>query len=302
MRDRLQWQRDGRDWPHRESSRFVEAGGVRWHVQTMCSPQRAAANASLPALLLIHGTGASTHTWRGALAQLSRSFDVIAPDLPGHGFSEAPRDENFSLTRMGFTLSALLDKLDVKPTVVVGHSAGAALLARMCLDNLIAPRHLVCVNGALLPLSGLSGELFSPLAKILARCNLVPRLFSWRASDPRVLNRILRGTGSTIDDEGRRLYGVLIGNPHHAAAALEMMAQWDLRSLETDLPTLSTRNCAVTLVVGENDRTVSPNEARRVRQMLPAARVVNLPGLGHLAHEERPGQMCELIENLEMQG
>ena len=297
MLDRMQWHNEGRDWPHREASRFVEAGGVRWHVQAMSSPRPA--NVSRPALLLVHGTGASTHSWRGAMKRLSRSFDVIAPDLPGHGFSAAPSTKDYSLPGMARALSALLKKLEVVPACAVGHSAGAAIVARMCLDNLIAPKHLISMNGALLPLHGFPGEFFLPLAKVFARSSIVPRFFSWRASDPNVLDRLLRGTGSAVDQEGRQLYSTLIRNPHHASAALEMMAQWDLATFAHDMPLLTQRVCKLTLVVGENDQTVSPAEARRVNIILPDARLISLPGLGHLAHEESPEKFCQLLEDLE---
>ncbi|MEL4403125.1 alpha/beta fold hydrolase, partial [Shewanella algae] len=65
-------------WPNRDSSRFVEAGGLVWHVQQMGSG---------PPILLLHGTGAATHSWRGVMPLLARDFTVIAPDLPGHGFT-----------------------------------------------------------------------------------------------------------------------------------------------------------------------------------------------------------------------
>jgi magnesium chelatase accessory protein len=297
MHDRMKWQTEGRHWPHREASRFVDAGGMRWHVQTMSAPHDA--TVARRALLLVHGTGASTHSWRGAMKRLSRSYDVIAPDLPGHGFSGEPRGRNYSLPRMAGALGDLLAKLDAAPACVVGHSAGAAIVARMCLDNLIRPRHLVSLNGALLPLRGFPGELFSPLAKLFAKFSIVPRLFAWRASDPIVLDRLLHSTGSKVDDEGKRLYGMLIRSPHHADAVLKMMAQWDLSEFARELPVLAQRSLAITLVVGENDGTVSPDEARRVCQLLPQARLVSLPGLGHLAHEECPDKVCELLEEME---
>ncbi|MFN5717015.1 MAG: alpha/beta fold hydrolase, partial [Bradyrhizobium sp.] len=74
----LVWSRDGTDWPNRNASVFVEAAGIRWHVQRMGEG---------PSLLLIHGTGAATHSWRDMLPLLARHFSVVAPDLPGHGFT-----------------------------------------------------------------------------------------------------------------------------------------------------------------------------------------------------------------------
>jgi magnesium chelatase accessory protein len=79
------------------------------------------------------------------------------------------------------------------------------------------------------------------------------------------------------------------------AAAFGMMANWDLRPLARDLPRLQT---PLTLVVGSNDRTVRPAEARRVQALLPDAALVPLPGLGHLAHEERPQAIADLVSRL----
>jgi len=71
-----------------------------------------------------------------------------------------------------------------------------------------------------------------------------------------------------------------------------MMARWDLVPLLRDLPRLVPR---LTLVVGSQDRAVPPAQAERIRERLPAARLVTMPGLGHLAHEERPEEAARLI-------
>ena len=153
--DKLRWDADGLDWPNREHSRFVEAAGIRWHVQQMGHG---------PQILLIHGTGSSTHSWRDFAPLLATEFTVIAPDLPGHGFTEASSDKVLSLPGMAAALKALIRKMELCPTIVAGHSAGAAILARMVIDKKIFPSWLVSLNGALLPLSGVSGIVFSPLA------------------------------------------------------------------------------------------------------------------------------------------
>ncbi len=296
MAEALNWEREGRDWPHRRSSRFVRVDGESIHVQIMV-PEGTPRAAAIPSVLLVHGTGASTHSWRGLMPMLAKRFRVVAPDLPGHGFSSLPAAGGYSLQGMAARLSALMQSLAVSPQLVVGHSAGAAVLARMCIDRMISPQHVVSVNGALLPLRGFPGEVFSPIAKLLSRSSLVPRLFAWRAGRPEVLERLLNGTGSKIDQQGQQLYRTLIGNPVHASAALEMMANWDLRQLERDLPNISSVS-SLTLVCGENDRTVPPHEVDRVQALVPAASVIRLFGLGHLAHEEQPGAVNDLIDKL----
>jgi len=283
MADAPHWEREGRDWPNRACSRFVSAGGLRWHVQTMGRG---------PALLLLHGTGAATHSWRDLAPWLAQDFTVVAPDLPGHGFTGMPPASGLSLPGMASALAALLRVMNVTPRLAAGHSAGAAILARMCLDGTIAPAGLVSLNGAFLPFAGPPAQIFSPLAKLLARLPVVPQLFAWRATDRRVVERLLRGTGSSIGPQGTELYARLIRRPSHAAAALGMMANWDLRSMQRELPRLKP---PLLLIVGTNDHTIRPVEAKRVRLLVPGATLAELPGLGHLAHEERPREVAALI-------
>jgi len=281
--DRRGWQRDGRDWPNREASRFVRAAGLMWHVQVMGSG---------PVLLLAHGTGAATHSWRALAPILARHFTVVAPDLPGHGFTETPATARLSLPGMAKSLQGLLQVLNMTPALAVGHSAGAAVLVRMTLDGQIAPRGLVSLNGAFVPLEGVPGQIFSPLAKLLVGLPLLPQIFAWRAKSDAAVRQILEGTGSRIDAQGVALYGRVIRNPAHAAAALGMMAQWDLHPLLRDIGRLKV---PLLLIVGANDRAVPPAHAARVRDAVPGATLATMPGLGHLAHEERPENAAALI-------
>jgi magnesium chelatase accessory protein len=289
----LDWQRDGADWPHRERSHFIETAGQRWHVQQWAPP-----HAGAPTWLLLHGTGAATHSWRGLAPLLARHVGLIAPDLPGHGFSGPAPIGRAGMEGMAQGVRSLLQALDLAPDLIVGHSAGAAIAIRMTLRTEVGrsktrpPQALIGLNAALLPLRGLAGTLFSPMAKLLALNPLIPHFFSWHAADRIVLGRLLASTGSKIDAEGTALYRRLIESPAHVAGALSMMAQWDLPALARDLPRLRT---PLHLVVAEKDGTVPPGDALRVHKLLPSATIDRLPGLGHLAHEERPGAVAEVL-------
>jgi magnesium chelatase accessory protein len=283
MASKLDWNRDGADWPNRAASRFVTAAGFGWHVQMMGSG---------PVLLMLHGTGAATHSWRGVMAELARHFTVIAPDLPGHGFTQTPPSSQMSLPGMSRAVGQLLRVLEVTPDIAVGHSAGAAILARMCLDGLIAPKAVISLNGAMLPLANMPNELFAPLARMMAAVPLVSHIAARQAGSPKALGRLLRGTGSVIEPEGVAFYARLVSNPGHVAGALSMMANWNLRELARDLPRLTV---PLTLVAASGDLTIPPADATRIRRLVPGARLVSMPGLGHLAHEEQPGQAVAII-------
>jgi magnesium chelatase accessory protein len=278
----LDWARDSAHWPHRDTSRFVVAGGLRWHVQVMGTG---------PGLLLLHGTGASTHSWRALLPRLARRFTVIAPDLPGHAFTQALPPAGASLPGVAAALRRLVDALGVAPVAAIGHSAGAAIAARLALDGYAPLRALVAVNGAFLPFRGLAGWLFPPVARLLALNPVVPQLVAWRAADPRAVERLIASTGSTLDADGVAFYARLMRSPAHAAGVLAMMAHWDLAALERDLPQLAV---PLALIVGADDGTVRPAEARVVAAHVPGTEVIALDGLGHLAHEEAPARVARV--------
>ncbi len=273
-----------RDWPNQNASRFVRAGGIPWHVQTMGAG---------PTVLLLHGTAASTHSWRDLAPALARRFTVVAPDLPGHGFTESPANARMSLPGMAGAVRSLLQVLDVRPRLVVGHSAGAAVALRLTLDGAIAPAGIVGLNAALQPFTGVAGQIFSPLARLLVGLPLLPELFSWRARDRAVVEKLLADTGSVLDPAGVELYARLVRDPRHTAAALAMMARWDLGPLVADLPRLGTK---LLLIAGENDRTVPPHVSDDAARLVPGARVVRRPGQGHLGHETDPAGTAALIE------
>jgi magnesium chelatase accessory protein len=277
------WENEKSTWPHHETSRFVKAAGLRWHVQQMGSG---------PALLLVHGTGASTHSWRGLMPLLARQFLVIAADLPGHGFTDAASGKGSSIEGMSSSLAALLRMLEVKPLYCVGHSAGAVILCRMALDGHIAPRTIVSINGAFVPLAGVASRLFAPAARWLASNSLVALLIARSANRQSRVARLIASTGSALDLAGIDLYARLARRPQHVAGALRMMGHWDLRKFSDTLPKLPV---PMVLIVADNDLMVPADQALAVQGRVPQAEVIRLAGLGHLAHEEKPLALAEKL-------
>lgn len=272
-RTRPDWKTDGADWPNRGASRFVRSGTVRWHVQ-IDGPEDA------PALLLLHGTGAATHSVRELLTLLAARFRVIAPDLPGHGFTDARSDSALSLPGMAAALGTLCETLAITPRFGVGHSAGAAVLLRMALDRRAALEHIVGINAALTPIEG--NAILSPLAKVLFVNPLVPKLFSRRAASGDMVKSLLARTQSKIGAEGIAHYQTLARNPAHIAGALGMMANWDLHDLQKHLDEISV---PTTLIVAEDDPMVQPTDSTRAADRMTHAETVRFSTGGHLLHE-----------------
>lgn len=273
----MDWERQRHDWPNAEFSRFIETAGMRWHVQQ--------AGMQGPRVLLLHGTGASSHTWRDMLLPLSAHAQVLAIDLPGHGFSSLAQGDGMSLPGMAKGIGSLLEHMGFATQAFIGHSAGAAIAAQMVLDQGLHPQVLIGINPAWLPLPGLAGLLFPPAAKLLAVTSLVPQWFARQASSPGMLDKLLQSTGSNIDGRGKDLYARLVSSPAHAQGALKMMAAWDLSLGSHKLRQL---HCPVRMLIGAKDGTVPPLQARQALELLSDAESDTRPGYGHLLHEEAP--------------
>ncbi len=284
MERRAAWQSEGKDWPHHAASRFVSAAGIDWHVQSFGSG---------PSLLLIHGTGASTHSWADIIPILQKTFAVTAFDLPGHGFTQQVESRRMRLPAVAQAVGELIKALNISPITVVGHSAGAAIAARMALDGYLPyARVIIGVNAALLPFRGFAGWIGKPLARILASGSLVANFLSLRARREGAVERVIASTGSSSTPQSLAIYKRLMQMPGHVKATLDMMANWDLDTLEGDLPRLAV---PLVLIACGEDTAVTPEVAFAVRDLLPGTIVHFERKLAHLAHEVAPEQIAEII-------
>jgi magnesium chelatase accessory protein len=283
----MRWPDGLRGWPHRETSRRVAVAPHRWHVQEM-GPD----GDDAPTLLLIHGAGGASHSWRGVLPILAERFHVIALDKPGHGMTQMGSRVRSGLNAMSEDILHLCREQDWHPTAVVGHSAGGAVALRMAqLDPDRVPR-VLGINPALGKFKGLAGMLFPVMAKALAMTPFTADIFSRSAMRPGRVEALLDGTGSRLDPQGKALYRALVADRGHVDGALTMMAQWNLDALHAHLR--ETR-VPVRFLTGSQDRTVPPDVAREIAGKLPDARVTQWDGLGHLMHEEAPARVCDWI-------
>jgi magnesium chelatase accessory protein len=246
-----------------------------------------------PLLLLIHGAGGATQSWRHLMPLLAKKYRTIAVDLPGQGFTKLGAQRRCGLDEMSADLQQLANQQGWHPVALIGHSAGAAIALRMA-EEMTPPPQVIGLNAALGNFKGLAGVLFPIMAKMLAAMPGVAQLFTASAARPQSVERLISGTGSTLSSQERRFYQALVSDRGHVDATLSMMAQWSLDGLLSRLPDHPARSL---LIAASNDKSVPPSTSRDAAARMPDADFIELPGLGHLAHEEAAETVLHPIQS-----
>lgn len=268
-------------WPHREFSRHIACRPHLWHVQIMGDG---------PLLLLLHGAGGATHSWRHLMPILAASYKVVAIDLPGQGFTRLGARGRCGVDAISLDIIALCDDQGWQPAAIIGHSAGAAIALRMA--ELRAPRAVIGINAALGSFDGAAGWLFPMMAKLLSITPLVPQIFSKMSGTPARVKTLLASTGSDIGPQGEAQYLTLIRQSGHVDGTLAMMAQWQLDGLLSRLPAQKT---PCLLITSDGDKAVPPEVSVKAAAQIPGADCVTIPGYGHLVQEEAADKVADVI-------
>lgn len=282
----MDWTRDLATWPLSEFSRRVRHRPHQWHIQETGSGDT---------LLLLHGAGASTHTWRDLIPLLAQHYHVVAIDLPGQGFTRLGSRGRCGLTHMSDDIRALCDAEGWPLRAIIGHSASAAIALTMA-DRWAAEGRavpdIIAINAALGRFEGVASWLFPLLAKLLALNPLTAPAFSMGRNHQTRAARLIESTGSRLDEAGLAFYARLIANRSHVDGTLQMMSQWNTDPLNRRFEQIGARTL---LITGANDRAVAPRISAEAAARLPDARHIDLPDLGHLAHEEAPADIARHI-------
>ncbi|MEL7258491.1 MAG: alpha/beta fold hydrolase BchO [Pseudomonadota bacterium] len=284
----MDWERDLPDWPLSAQSRRIRHRPHDWHVQEMGEG---------PLLLLLHGAGATTHTWRDLIPTLAKTHRIIALDLPGHGFTQAGNRFRLGLERTADDIAALCEAEGWHPSAIMGHSAGGAVALELSLRLTTpdgTPPKVIGINAALDRFEGMAGWLFPMLAKFLAMNPFTAMAFAAGGGRPDRARNVIRSTGSTLSEEGLAYYSRLLSDRAHVDGTLQMMAAWNTDGIWGRMPQI-TAPCL--LITGEKDGAVPPSVSDRAAARLPNAKVQKLDNLGHLAHEEAPDVLCKIVLN-----
>jgi len=262
------------DWPLKNLSRQVRCRPHDWHVQD---------TGVGPTLLLLHGAGASTHSWRRMIPELARDHHVVAIDLPGHGSTRLGNRHRSGLEQIAADVASLCAQEGWNPTAYVAHSAGAPIALRLSQKSGDTP--VFAINPALMPFDGMAGVMFPIVARTLTfapfAVDAITRFGATRART----EKLLVGTGSRPSEEDIDLYQSLFSDRAHVDGTLLMMAQWKLDGLLADLPRMG---MPALFLTGASDKTVPPRVAAEAAGKMMRGQVIDLRDQGHLLHEADP--------------
>lgn len=241
-------------------------------------------------LLLVHGVGGSSQTWRDVIPLLATKYRVIAPDLLGHGQSDKPRGD-YSVSSFAVLARDLLDGLGIDQVTVVGHSLGGGIAMQF------AHQHRQYCKGIVLISSGGFGDDVGRVLRLLSLPGselVLPML----ASRPAVMagNALRALTGSEARFQRRPS---LSQRDHRQAFLRTLRSVVDFRGqavsalnrlcFGADLPAL--------IISGDADRVIPVEHARAAHARIPNSRLHVLPGVHHNPPTEQPAMVARLIDD-----
>lgn len=246
-------------------------------------------------VVFIHGFGASLDTWRHLQDALKEEYRLVFLDLKGHGYSDRPRDDRYSLQDHAAVVLGLMEHLKIEDAVLVGNSFGCAVALMAALKaQETFPRKvsgLVLIAGTVDPdnLPFYLRLLRQPVLGWLT-VKLTPASFGTRL----ILNRAYYDDEKVTDSlvETYAKYQRIPGTDHALLTTARQMVPQNLSDVREKLAKLS---LPVLKIIGKHDQIISQESAESVCEILPRCRTVIIDEVGHVPHEEKPDKIIALV-------
>jgi pimeloyl-ACP methyl ester carboxylesterase len=286
----LNWQPDrsveslGARWAT-APSQFLRIDGMQVHVRDV-GPR----DDSLP-LILLHGTGASLHTWDGWAGALSAKHRVITVDLPGFGLTGPQPGADYSNERYVRFVMALADALGVQRFALGGNSMGGEIAWEAAVAHPARVMKLILVDAGGYPLASRS----VPIGFRIARTPLLNRVGDVTLPRSVVAASVRNVYGNpdrvTVDLVDR--YYELTLREGNRRALRQRLAQMQPGARASLVLTIKTPTM---ILWGGQDRLIPPELARRFAQEISGSKLVIFEALGHVPHEEDPAATVVPVE------
>ena len=287
------------------TGRFVKAHDVELFVQERGDPTR-------PAVVFVHGTGAWSETWLPAMdAVAAAGLHAVALDLPPFGYSQRPDPPRYGKQEQGRRIAALLDAMALVRPVLVGHSFGAGPTVEAVLAGPDRVRALVLVDAALgIREAGQAPASGSPLARgFLSVGPLRDAVVATVFSNPRYTRKLLQSfvADPAVATDARV---AIYQRPLAVRGTTRAFGQWlpalllpDPQARSEDPGEYARLRLPVVALWGDRDSITPLAQGQRVVGLVPGARLVVLPGVGHIPQIENADAfnkgLVEALDGLE---
>ena len=273
-------------WPHYEYSKFLETDKFVWHYQLIGKPGN-------PIMLLIHGAGASSHSWASLIPKL-QEFQILAVDLPGHRFSKIKKGIRPQHDIIVRDLVVLFDALKIKPNVFVGHSIGAVIVLSLS-DIYKGPlSSIVLINGALERFEGPAATIFPLMAKVFYASPLTKYWIRIFNSAEKSLRKFLSISGSNLTSKNIDYYLQLMTDEAHVTGTLAFISSWSIGDIEKKLEKI---NVPTLFLAGMSDGIVNYKTSVRANKKAFNAKIKLFENEGHLLHEVSSAKVAKEINS-----
>lgn len=272
----------------RSDSAFVRIGELDVHVLEQGSGE--------PAIILLHGFGASVLNWEDVRRPLSELGRTVAFDRPGFGLTSRPLEwegvNPYGMDGQLALLDDLMTALDVEAAILVGHSAGGTLAAKFALERPERTLGLVLSSPAIHE-SGGPPAWARPLLHTPQMNRLGPLVMRQFAGEPgEGLIRSAWSDPSRISLEVLERYRVPLRAENWDYALWELTKASRPTFVSGRLASLAVPTLVIT---GADDEIVPVEHSRAVAAGIPDARLEILPACGHVAHEECPTKFLAAV-------
>lgn len=249
-----------------------------------------------PPVVLVHGFGGTSFSWRHLFPAIARRHRTLAFDLPGHGYSDRPEGFDYSPLRLGKLLLSLMEAEHVEEAVVVGNSYGGAVAVSALLHAMeadgpsqrrISKLVLVDAAGYPQPIPWHVKLLRVPLLRSVMPALVPPRLLM------RFVVSAMYGKNGKPEKAQIREYANAYAVPGTRRAYREYAALMQPEDFEEYVARYRSIEVPTLVITGDRDRVVPPEVAERYHADIAGSRLVVVKGAGHIPQEECPATVLE---------
>ncbi|MFD0825654.1 alpha/beta fold hydrolase [Neobacillus sp. M.A.Huq-85] len=235
-------------------------------------------------LIILHGMGNNSQSWKKQLKGLSEQYTVIAWDAPGYGKSSDPKEELMEFKEFANILKGFIEKLGHESVTLLGHSMGSAIALDFCyrfpdlVDALI-------ISDATRGAAALTKE--ENESKLKNRLKNIESLTPEEIAKLRVKSLLSPEPSPEVLNEVERIYSQIRPMGFRSVAySLYHLNNMDILS-SIRVPTL--------VICGELDKVTPVKESQVIHEKLQYSKFVIIPGTGHLCYQEAPETFNTII-------